>query len=313
MHIIYENFLKNTIYLKDSKNIAIGLSGGADSKALILCAKYWSAANNCNVTALIVDHKMRSESSFEAQTTAVWCDQKNIKREILVWEDIEKKTSMHYAREARFDLFSNWYRKNKCDALILAHTADDQMENFILSFLRGSGLKGLQGMKIVQQIYDMTIIRPFLETRRIDIENYLIENSENWIEDPSNKNLKYQRVRIREFLKYELALTPRKLWKTVENMQDDYRIIEEIINALCAKFCFQDSYWVVEREIFLSNEKSIATRALEKILQRIVGKHSFRYSSLEIIYNNILISKTSTLAGCIIRSTPKKIKIKTLQ
>ena len=158
--------------------------------------------NRIKFIALIVDHKLRKESSHEA----IWVKNNllkcNIASEILVWEHHEVSSNIHKkARDARFALMSNYCKKHNIDHLLVAHNKEDQAETVFMRILRGTGIDGLVAINPKSKLNGLTICRPMLDISRVDIESYLKENKIEYVNDPSNQDLKYTRVKIRKLLK----------------------------------------------------------------------------------------------------------------
>ncbi len=97
------------------------------------------------------------------------------------------------ARELRYDWFKELKETHNFNKVALAHHGDDQIETFFINFLRGSGIKGLKGMKPQNDFY----IRPLLWSNRNEIETYAKENSIQWVEDYTNQETVYLRNKIR--------------------------------------------------------------------------------------------------------------------
>ena len=128
-------------------HIAIAVSGGGDSMALVLLADRWARAQGGRVTALTVDHGLRDGSSREAAQVATWLWGLEIAHTILPWTGPKPKTGIQKAaREARYALMSDWCRGQGVLHLALAHNLEDQAETYLMRLGRGSGGDGLAAM-----------------------------------------------------------------------------------------------------------------------------------------------------------------------
>lgn len=187
--------------LLSGKSLAVGVSGGSDSVGLLLVLDKWAKQNGCDVTAITVDHKLRSESTNEADYVAKLCQKIGVKHVTLTW-DGEKPTSNIElkAREARYKLIANYCAGNSIKYLLTAHHMDDQAETFFIRLFRGSGIDGLASMQDINDLYGLTIVRPFLTVHKQQIKNYLLENNVKWFEDESNSDEKFLRNKIRKFI-----------------------------------------------------------------------------------------------------------------
>ncbi|MEM1381338.1 MAG: tRNA lysidine(34) synthetase TilS [Pseudomonadota bacterium] len=180
---------------------AIAVSGGADSFALL----HWAWQAGHPVVALTVDHGLREESAAEAGVVQAFCSERNIPHETLVWEGEKPETGIQAAaRDARYRLLCQACERLGLEHLIAAHTADDQAETVFMRLRRGSG-RGLAGMPRRRKIAAgpgelITLHRPLLEVRRGALRAYAEEHELPFVDDPSNDDDKYERVRVRALL-----------------------------------------------------------------------------------------------------------------
>ena len=154
------------------ENFALAVSGGADSLCLAYFAQLYSFEFNSKAHVLIVDHKLRKESSQEALKVKKILLKKKIYCKILKWKGkIPKSNIQKNARDMRYTLLSNYCMKNKVKYLITAHHGDDQIENFFIRLLRGSGLSGLSSMpEKIKYNKNLKILRPFLKFEKRDLK-----------------------------------------------------------------------------------------------------------------------------------------------
>lgn len=177
--------------------IAAGVSGGADSLALVLRLKEAGR----EVVALTVDHGLRPESAAEAAYVATVMKKFGIEHHILTWTEKKPSAAIEAAaREARYRLLCGWCREHGVSVLATGHHRRDQAETFLLRLQRGSGLYGLSAMLPVSEREGITVIRPQLEDAPDDLRDYLRRCGIEWVEDPSNQCTDFQRVKIRKFL-----------------------------------------------------------------------------------------------------------------
>ena len=110
------------------------------------------------------------------------------------------------ARQARYELLTDWCRINSADALLVAHTLEDQAETFLMRLLRGSGVDGLAGMRAASMVNGLPLLRPLLGVAKSDLKNELRNVDQDWIEDPSNQDERFTRVRVRRWSSTLLGL-----------------------------------------------------------------------------------------------------------
>jgi tRNA(Ile)-lysidine synthase len=181
--------------------LAVAVSGGADSMALVLLAHDWARARKGRIVALTVDHGLRPAARAEARQVARWMKARGIAHRVLTWRGAKPKTGIQAAaREARYKLLIDWCRAEGALHLLLAHTRDDQAETVLLRLAAGSGPHGLAAMPLVHETAAARIVRPLLEVPRAQLKASLRARDQGWIEDPSNRDERYARVRVRRLL-----------------------------------------------------------------------------------------------------------------
>jgi tRNA(Ile)-lysidine synthase len=181
--------------------LAVAVSGGADSMALALLSHEWAHARRGRILAFTVDHALRPESRAEARTVARWMKRRGIAHRILPWRGTKPGTGIQAAaREARYRLLGEACRAAGALHLLLAHTRDDQAETVLLRLASGSGPHGLAAMPAVREHADHRLLRPLLGVARARLRATLEARSQEWIEDPSNRDERFARIRVRRAL-----------------------------------------------------------------------------------------------------------------
>lgn len=200
----------------DMPRLGIALSGGGDSVALMHLAHGW--AQGRTLMAATVDHGLRPESADEAQQAHRAAQALGIAHATLLWRrDTGSGNLMAQARDARLRLLAGWARRNKLSAILLGHTLDDQAETLLMRLERGSGVDGLSGMAPARAAFDMTWLRPMLGVSRGDLRDWMGLRGIGWIDDPSNDNADYDRVRIRQAMT-ALGMPARQLAQSAANL-----------------------------------------------------------------------------------------------
>jgi len=189
--------------LTSRKAVVAAVSGGGDSTALLLLLQ--DHIRRCRLSARIVavtvDHGLRPESSAEARAVGAFCAAHGIAHRTLRWEAEKPATGLSAAaRAARYALLGQAAEAAGTDLVFTGHTLDDQLETIAMRRARGEG-RGLAGMAPATLYRDSVwILRPLVETGRETLRDYLRLRDADWIEDPSNENLRYERVRVRRRL-----------------------------------------------------------------------------------------------------------------
>ena len=314
----YTKFKSIVFKVIKRKNFALAVSGGADSLCLAYFAKIYSFEFNNKAHVLIVDHKLRKESSYEALKVKKILSKKKIYSRILKWKgEIPKKNIQKNARDMRYALLSNYCIKNKVKYLITAHHGDDQIENFFIRLLRGSGLSGLSSMsEKVKYNKNLKIIRPFLKFEKKDLKYVTLNYFKTYIKDPSNKNEKFLRVRIRRYRKNmeKEGLDAKKIIKTVDNLFS----ADQALNFYKNKALYKHASFVsknkclINKKIFSEEAQEIIFKFFYDILPLVSGTYYPPRSKKVVNLINRLKSDKfakSTLGGCIIEEKDNFILI----
>lgn len=228
--------------LEDAGRILIGVSGGADSMALLHVILRNREKICSDFKVLHVDHQLKPESKHWVQVVRDYCELNDVPFEsvevnVSQWGNNEEQA----ARKARYHAFA----QQDFDTLLLAHHANDQMETFFLKLFRGSGAKGLRCMaKKSPCWFDMnrTVMRPLLAVRRSDIEDYVRTNGIPYVTDPSNDDRRYDRNWIRHelipMLEERNDAADINILRAVEFQAEVYSLMSdlaEIDRATCAR------------------------------------------------------------------------------
>jgi tRNA(Ile)-lysidine synthase len=182
-------------------NIGIAVSGGPDSLALLLLA---AEARPLQVEAATVDHALRPESRAEAEMVAQLCERIGVAHAILTadWERKPVTGIQERSRLMRYRLLRDWAKERGLTALATAHHVDDQAETLLMRLARGAGVRGLAGMRPVGRgtADAISIIRPLLGWRHSELEAVCASAGVVPVQDPSNEDEQFERVRVRKAL-----------------------------------------------------------------------------------------------------------------
>lgn len=188
--------------LRGRRHVLLAVSGGADSTALMHLAHAWARLDPANAPRFdvaTVDHGLRPAAAAEAAQVAAAAGALGLEHTTLRWDAPRPASGLQEAaRNARRALLFAHAREIGADAVAMAHTADDQAETLLMRLARGSGLDGLAGMAPVTPVAPgLVLVRPLLAMTRARIESLLRARGVSWIEDPSNIDPAFERVRIR--------------------------------------------------------------------------------------------------------------------
>lgn len=184
--------------------IAVAVSGGADSFCLLFLAMEWCRMHGFMLHALTVDHGLRPDSAAEALNVARWCQSRNIPHTLLHWcADKPVAGIQEAARAARRDLLCRTCQNLGIPAMLMGHQADDQAETMLMRLQRGTGLGGLDAMRMhdVDPATGIALVRPLLNSTRAELRACCHENHLPFSDDPSNDDPAFERVQMRQILR----------------------------------------------------------------------------------------------------------------
>lgn len=241
---------------EDQPVLAVAVSGGADSMALVLLADQWCRSRGGRVIAVTVDHGLRAEAIEEARWVGQQLAQHRIEHHILRWQGEKPGAAVQEtARQARYHLLDDFIGAHSILHLLVAHHRDDQNETIAMRRHRNSGPVGAAGMSAVRSLKNGRLLRPLLPVPKARLIAYLRGCDQRWIEDPSNRNPAFERVRVRQQLSDARTTTDVHLANAAENRIADpdgmaetlghrRQIIERAIGALLARGCHLDELGV---------------------------------------------------------------------
>jgi tRNA(Ile)-lysidine synthase len=306
---IYQNFKKIISKNIGSKEFAVGVSGGADSLCLSVLSKFYTSQFKNEIFFLIVNHNLRKDSHKEALKVQHILKKNKIESKVLNWEGkVPKSNIQSNARNIRYSLVSNFCKKKKIKYFVTAHHTDDQIENFFIRLFRGSGLTGLSSMtESVNYNSKLKIIRPFLGVKKTDLQFVTLKYFKTYIKDPSNKDMKFLRVRVREYLKNMEAegLNTGNIIKTINNLL----LANKALGHYKSKALYNHTSFIsknkclINKKIFEEEAEEIIFKSFSDILSLVSGKY-YPPRSKKIINLISRVKKAkyykSTLGGCLI-------------
>ncbi len=288
------NFLKDLNKQKifeKKPNVAVGVSGGPDSMALISLLNCWKNNVDGKITALIVNHNIREESKEEAIKVLNYLKSLNIPAIILrVNKSNIKKKNMNEARINRYKLLTRYCQNNKILHLFLAHHKDDNIETFVNRRVAGSNYEGLDSIKKYTVKDKINIIRPLIQFKKIQIIKYCKSNNIKYLIDPTNKNLNYTRPVIRLFLKNASLGTMNEINKDYFNISNNMQYYRKFIFELLIKnvIFLNRNVVIVNYRNFMKIDDIIAQNLIKKLYQFLYGHNTIlRSNKLEKLFNEL--------------------------
>lgn len=286
--------------------LAVAVSGGADSLALCLFADGWARERDGAVVALTVDHGLRVEAAAEAARVGQWLAARGIRHHVLAWHPpSDLRNVQAAARAARYELLLGWCASAGCLHLLTAHHREDQAETLLLRLARGSGLDGLAGMAPCRETATCRLLRPLLAVPRARLVASLRETGQGWIEDPSNRNASYARVRVRAGagLLAREGLSPARLAATARHLGRARLALEDEVTRLLARAVrlHPAGFAELAAERLAEVPAEIALRGLARLATTVGGAdHPPRLERLERLLGALGsgLAAARTLGGC---------------
>ncbi len=301
---ITEIFAKNKL----PKSLAVAVSGGSDSMAMVMLLQEFCAQKNIKLVAVTVDHKMRESSSQEAREVHEILTKKKIYHEILEIDaqKLPQKNIESALREMRYELLLSYCKKHKISHLFLGHIIGDIAENFLIRLFRGSGLDGLSTIAEVSEVNKIKLVRPLLNFEKVDLQKYLQAKEITWFEDESNLDEKFLRNKIRRFF---AEFEERELiHKRIKNASDEISKMRDLFDAMMLAQASEilefkaDEFFLIDHKKLCELDEKFALKILSLVAMEVSGKkYKPRLKDLRTFYQYLrdnLQIKPRNFYGC---------------
>jgi tRNA(Ile)-lysidine synthase len=245
-------------------HVGVAVSGGGDSMALLALMQHWAKKHGTAISAVTVDHGLRPEAAAEAAMVAEFCASQGIDQDILRWDGWDGQGNLQAAaRDARYRLMADWAKAKGVDAICLGHTRDDQAETFLMRLARKAGSDGLRGMPDRFERHGMRWVRPVLDVGRADLRAFLRRHEIEWVDDPSNEDEGFDRVKARRVLAAldPLGIDAAVLSAVAHNLDMENSLIRDVV-------CKDLQGQVAEFRGALAMEKAVFDRLHPEVLRR---------------------------------------------
>jgi tRNA(Ile)-lysidine synthase len=255
--------------LKTFDHVVLAVSGGPDSIALLRLAASWNGGPKFSV--LTVDHGLRPESARETAQVERWARAWGLEAQVLRLTGSKPRTAIQAAaREARYRRMAEWCAANGAQAIVTAHTLDDQAETLLMRLARGSGVDGLSAMPAQTLLYGMNVFRPLLDIPRSALKAHLDAIGQGYILDPSNGDSAFERVRVRKAngALRALGLTAKALALSAKRLGRARRALDEAAGAL-ESYCVSyqpEGHAVIDRMAYFDAPEEMQVRVLMRVL-----------------------------------------------
>lgn len=280
--------IEKTGMLKPGEIIGVGVSGGADSMALLQFLVDIAEEKDIEVVAIHVDHGIRENSYLDADFVKEKAKELGVRfyKFRIDAPRIAKDKNMgieEAGREARYGVFNTLLKKGVVDKIALAHHVQDQAETILMHIFRGSGIAGARGMTPIR---DGVYIRPLLTTTKSQILEFLSEKHLDYVEDYTNKDTSYNRNFVRNVLMPEIE----KRWPNCASAIAQFGQAVSEDDDYISSHVYTDAMMFKEKEVniptsYFLNENPIVNRIIFKAVKGIGIFADIEKKHLEAIKN----------------------------
>ncbi len=313
---IYSTFKKKLNSFR-KKTFLIAVSGGPDSLALTALAKSYNYENKCKIYYVLVDHNLRKNSSQEAKSVKKLLKEKKINLNILKNNKLIKRNIQSEARKIRYEILTNFCKRKKINMILTAHNLEDQVETFFIRLSRGSGLQGLSSMKQVNKINNnINLVRPLLDFKKTQLIKISKIIFGRFYKDPTNKNKKYLRTRIRNLKKplETSGINYDQIFKSIKNLASSRDTLDLYFDKIYRETVLKKKKkMTIYCKVFDSLNKEMKMRVLKKSIKEFTNSYyTPRSKKISNLIDQIVLKKKAklTLGGCIILREKNHIILK---
>ena len=296
------------------KRLGVAVSGGSDSLGLLVLLRDMRTTDGPDLYAVTVDHGLRKESAAEADEVARICAGLDVAHHTLKWTGWDGQGNLpDQARRARYSLMADWAEKHGIDDIAVGHTANDLAETFLMRLGREAGVDGLSAMAGTWQVGRTTFHRPLLQASREALRDMLHTKGYDWVEDPSNDDAAYARVRARKAL---VALKPlgidiMGLAAVARHMRDvRHTLYRYVLQAARDLVRLEAGDLLIDHAGLGTLPPEISRRLIQAALRWVSGaEYAPRGRAMTDLMQAIAAGRDMTLSGCLILHSGGQIRV----
>ena len=286
--------------IEPGAKLGLAVSGGPDSLAMLLLA---AAARPNGVEAATVDHGLRPASRSEAEMVATLCEKLGVPHSTMAieWDLPPKSAIQEQARTVRYGALAGWLRERGLSALLTAHHVDDQAETMLMRLNRGSGVRGLAGMRRRAPLPgdpEQLLLRPLLTWRRSELAQVCEDAGISPALDPGNDDARHERVRMRQALAASDWLDVEALARSADHLAAADEAIEWAAEREWAECVDVDAGEIAYRASTAPKEiiRRIVSRAIRQLATE-GAPGDLRGRELDRVISDLQGGRTATLRG----------------
>ncbi len=292
----------------DMPAIGVAVSGGGDSMALMHMMAEWGRGRR--IMTATVDHGLRPESAAEARQVGRAARALGLPHATLTWQrGTETGNLMANARDARLRLLAGWAQRNDLSAVALGHTSDDQAETLMMRLARGSGIDGLASMAEWRDRFGIRWMRPLLGVGRQALRDWLRLRDVAWIDDPSNEDDDFDRIRIRKAIA-AMGLDIPALARAANHIGEARDALSHYAAHAAREAVARDGSLTLPRRDYLDAPPEIRRRLIVAACRWITGgDYPPRRNTVLHALNAIATGHRVTLDGALIEPAGDRIRL----
>tara|TARA_R100000322_G_scaffold60379_8_gene37286 strand:+ start:42120 stop:43367 length:1248 start_codon:yes stop_codon:yes gene_type:complete len=291
-------------------HVTVAVSGGGDSMALLLATHDWARETGIGVSAVTVDHGLRPEAAGEAAQVAALCATLGLAHETRHWDGWDNQGNLQAAaRDARYDLLA----ASGTGPILLGHTQDDVAETFLMRLARGSGVDGLGHMRADWSDRGRRWLRPLLGVPRAALRDWLRGKGATWIEDPSNDDPTYDRVKMRSALDLlgPLGIDAERLASTAQTLREARVALEYLAHLEARRIARVEAGDVVFQAAELP---ALPAETRDRLVAHAIGwvsgaTYRPRRRALQAATQAALAGGKATLGGCVLTGRNATLRV----
>ena len=282
----------------ETRRLALAVSGGPDSLALLLLAH---AAMPGQIAAATVDHQLREEAANEAAEVARVCGLLGVPHETLQ-VTVAQGNVQAEARAARYAAMGTWMAEAGLTVLATAHHADDQAETLLLRLGRGSGVAGLAGVRAFGPLPGGAgrVVRPLLGWRRTELAEVVAASGLTAADDPSNRDEAYDRVRLRAHLAAADWLDVPAIAISAAHLADADAALDWAAAREWSECVSAEGLGLTYRP---QAPRAVALRVMARIIAQMDGG-DVRGGTLARAFDQLVAGQTTSLGDLVVRPGP---------
>ncbi len=305
LHNAFEYSLEKVGLWEQCPHVAVAVSGGADSLALLLLMQEWAETQQGSITALTVNHGLRAEAAKEAAYVAEICAARDIEHHTLTPNATPPEGNIQaWARVLRYDAMTEYCAAHGIVHLVVGHHADDQAETYVMRKQRGS-VGGLASMALESSWNGVRLLRPLLQVQKATLQAFVLQAGIEPVQDPSNEDARYDRVKLRQQSEQEIVTDAMLAEAAALRIEQEKNIVQLLQNYVLLSPAGGAE---IHSALLRQEDALLATACLLRVLRTIGNPQKEpRFANVQQLFLQLQQGqKKATLHGCVIEQDAEK-------